>query len=50
MQDMFWGGRYGKVADPFGHEWGVNRQPGEESHEETRAAADAYFARRKGEG
>ena len=20
-QDMFWGDRYGKVADPFGHEW-----------------------------
>ena len=20
-QDMFWGDRYGKVSDPFGHEW-----------------------------
>jgi PhnB protein len=20
-QDMFWGDRYGKVIDPFGHEW-----------------------------
>jgi len=20
---MFWGDRYGKVADPFGHEWGL---------------------------
>jgi len=20
-QDMFWGDRYGKVTDPFGHEW-----------------------------
>jgi len=20
-QDMFWGDRYGKVVDPFGHEW-----------------------------
>jgi PhnB protein len=19
--DMFWGDRYGKIADPFGHEW-----------------------------
>jgi PhnB protein len=19
--DMFWGDRYGKVTDPFGHEW-----------------------------
>ncbi|PYQ11544.1 MAG: glyoxalase [Acidobacteria bacterium] len=21
--DMFWGDRYGKVADPFGHHWGI---------------------------
>jgi PhnB protein len=20
VQDMFWGGRYGKIVDPFGHE------------------------------
>ena len=23
VQDMFWGDRYGKVRDPFGHEWQV---------------------------
>lgn len=22
-QDMFWGDRFGKLIDPFGHEWGV---------------------------
>ena len=21
--DMFWGDRYGKVVDPFGHHWGI---------------------------
>jgi uncharacterized glyoxalase superfamily protein PhnB len=21
--DMFWGDRYGKVVDPFGHSWGI---------------------------
>ena len=21
--DMFWGDRYGKLLDPFGHEWGI---------------------------
>lgn len=26
VQDMFWGARYGKFIDPFGHEWGVNQQ------------------------
>ncbi len=23
LQDMFWGDRYGKLKDPFGHEWSV---------------------------
>ncbi len=23
---MFWGARYGKLLDPFGHEWGINQQ------------------------
>jgi PhnB protein len=23
LQDQFWGDRYGKLADPFGHHWGL---------------------------
>jgi PhnB protein len=23
LQNMFWGDRYGKVTDPFGHQWGL---------------------------
>ena len=23
LNDMFWGDRYGKFTDPFGHQWGV---------------------------
>lgn len=23
VQNMFWGDRYGKLTDPFGHEWGI---------------------------
>ena len=23
VQDMFWGDRYGRVVDPFGHEWQI---------------------------
>jgi PhnB protein len=30
VQDMFWGARYGKIIDPFGHEWGVNQVVGSE--------------------
>ena len=25
VQFMFWGARYGKFIDPFGHEWGVDQ-------------------------
>ena len=23
MSDMFWGDRFGKITDPFGHHWGI---------------------------
>jgi uncharacterized glyoxalase superfamily protein PhnB len=23
VSDMFWGDRYGKLADPFGHKWSI---------------------------
>ena len=46
LQDMFWGARYGKIVDPFGHEWGINQQLQEQSPEETQAAADEFFAKR----
>ena len=46
VQDMFWGARYGKLVDPFGHEWGINQQVKEQSHQETQAAADEFFSKR----
>ena len=47
VQDMFWGGRYGKILDPFGHEWGINQQLKEQSPEETKAAADEFLAKQQ---
>ena len=47
VQDMFWGARYGKIVDPFGHEWGINQQVKEQSPDETQAAAAEFFAKRK---
>ena len=44
VADMFWGARYGKIVDPFGHEWGINQQQKELSQEETEAAAAEFFA------
>ena len=43
VQDMFWGARYGKIVDPFGHEWGINQQLKEQTQEETEAAASEFF-------
>lgn len=43
VQDMFWGARYGKFLDPFGHEWGINQQIKEMTPEEEQAAADEFF-------
>jgi len=47
VADMFWGARYGKIVDPFGHEWGINQQLREQSPEETDAKAAEFFANRK---
>jgi len=46
VQDMFWGARYGKIADPFGHEWGINQQVNELTPEETQSGADEFFAKK----
>ena len=47
VADMFWGARYGKIIDPFGHEWGINQQLKEQSPEETDARAAEFFAKKK---
>ena len=46
VQDMFWGARYGKFVDPFGHEWGVNQQLREPTPHEAERAAAEFFAKR----
>ncbi|MHB1223491.1 MAG: VOC family protein [Gemmatimonadaceae bacterium] len=41
LEDAFWGDRYGKLVDPFGHEWGIATRVKDLSQEEIeRAAAD----------
>ena len=44
VADMFWGDRYGKVLDPFGHEWGLATRQEEVSPEEMRKRAETFFA------
>jgi PhnB protein len=43
VQDMYWGGRYGKILDPFGHEWGINQELKKQSGGETQEAADMFL-------
>ena len=39
LQDMFWGDRYGKLEDPFGHHWSVATHIRDVSPDEMREAA-----------
>jgi PhnB protein len=41
--DMFWGDRYGKLKDPFGHEWSIATHIRDMSQEEIQTAAEAFF-------
>lgn len=43
VTEMFWGARYGKLKDPFGHEWGINQQLEELSADEEAARSKEYF-------
>jgi PhnB protein len=44
-QDMFWGDRYGKVRDPYGHLWGIATHQEDVSPEEMeRRAAEMFCA------
>ena len=44
VMDTFWGDRYGKVTDPFGHEWGIATHKQDLTPEQIRKAAEEYFA------
>ena len=38
LDDMFWGDRYGKLEDPFGHEWSIGTHKRDVSPEEMQKA------------
>jgi PhnB protein len=42
--DMFWGDRYGQVADPFGHVWAVATHKEDLSEAELESRAKAFYA------
>jgi PhnB protein len=41
VDDMFWGDRYGRLEDPFGHYWSIATHVRDLSPEEIRAAMNA---------
>jgi PhnB protein len=46
VQNMFWGSRYGKLRDPFGHEWGINQQRKQQTEAEIQEASNNFFKNR----
>jgi PhnB protein len=43
-EDQFWGDRYGKLTDPFGHEWSIATHVEDVSPEEMTKRFEAMFA------
>ena len=41
--DMFWGERFARVRDPFGHEWGITTRLRDMTPNEIKAAAAKLF-------
>lgn len=45
LEDAFWGDRYGKVVDPFGHEWALATRMKEMTQAEMEQASADWMAR-----
>ena len=48
LEDQFWGDRYGKIADPFGHEWSIATHIRDASPEEMEEAMKSMGNMEKG--
>jgi PhnB protein len=44
LQNQFWGDRYGKVRDPFGHQWGLAQHVEDVAPAEMERRASAWMA------
>jgi len=43
LMDQFWGDRYGKLTDPFGHQWGLAQHVEDVAPEEMKRRMDAAW-------
>lgn len=48
VSDMFWGDRYGKFHDPFGHDWAVACRVEDLTPEEIKERSEAFFKQAAG--
>jgi PhnB protein len=44
IQNQFWGDRYAKIRDPFGHQWGLGQHVEDVSPEEMKRRSEAFMA------
>jgi PhnB protein len=42
LADAFWGDRYGRIKDPFGHEWGIATHIEDVGEDEMQRRAQAF--------
>jgi len=47
VMDMFWGDRYGKLVDPFGHKWSIATHKKDMSPEEIETAQEEFMSQMK---
>jgi PhnB protein len=45
LDDMFWGDRYGKITDPFGHQWSLATHKEDVAPDEMGRRAQALFSK-----
>ncbi len=50
LADMFWGDRFGKLVDPFGHQWGLATHKEDVAPAEMKKRQEAYFAQMSKQG
>lgn len=44
VSDMFWGDRYGKLVDPFGHKWSIATHKKDMTMDEMEAAQEEFMS------
>ena len=47
VADQFWGDRYGKITDPYGHHWSIGTHIADPTPEEMQAAMIEAFAQKQ---